>query len=484
LTDTAQPGGTANVLKSSEAPGLDPIQMANAVGTDGWPGEAIFDFLVYVEDGNVKGSTADSLTSTDGLVWTLKLRPNIKFSDGTAYDAAAVKFNILRLQDPANAAVRAIEASSIASMDILDPVTLKFTLKGKNGIFPKILALMPFIGSPKAIQEKGSAFSQSPVGAGPFMMKSWVRDSQMTLVRNPTYWNAPLPYLDQILFRTIPDDTERINTFCSGDGNFLYTPDNATVQPIVDQKCGLPNSLATNGGRMIFMNIKKAPFTDLRVRQAVQLGIDPNDFTKVVENGSVPGAKSIYAPTSPFFDSSAPQPAYDPTKAQQLFDQVAADNGGPVAFTLNTYNVPTYIKAATYLQGTLNKYKNVKVDIQVLAVTVQLGNIANGTFQASYFGQPFDDPDPVWLTRFSCDSKTTGFCDSQWDQALADSRASLDGNQRATIIKNAEKLLLRDIPVTVLENSYVWVFTAPNVNGFSYVTAGDVMWDRVWLKTH
>src|SRR4051812_5016917 len=93
----AQPGGTLTYLKVADGPGLDPIRISNSGNSDGPPAFMIYDMLVYsdLKDGQVKPQTAESLTSADALVWTLKIKPNIKFSDGTNYDAAAVKFNWL-----------------------------------------------------------------------------------------------------------------------------------------------------------------------------------------------------------------------------------------------------------------------------------------------------------------------------------------------------------------------------------------------------
>ena len=139
-------------------------------------------------------------------MWTLKLRPNIKFTDGTPFDAAAVKFNWQRLQDPNQRALLAAKANQMQSMDVIDTTTLRITLKEKNAQFPNSVVLMSFIGSPTAIQQRGNQFAGNPVGAGSFQFKSWVRNSALTLVRNPNYWNAPLPYLDQIVFKPVSEE--------------------------------------------------------------------------------------------------------------------------------------------------------------------------------------------------------------------------------------------------------------------------------------
>src|SRR5205085_7917105 len=115
------------------------------------------------------------------------------------------KFNFDRMADPANNGRRAGLAQAMDKKEVVDATTLRITLKSKSAVFPASLALMPFVGSPKAIQEKGDRFNSDPVGAGPFVLKSWTRDSQAVFDRNPTYWNFPLPYLDRIIFKPIVD---------------------------------------------------------------------------------------------------------------------------------------------------------------------------------------------------------------------------------------------------------------------------------------
>src|SRR5262249_11293553 len=146
--------------KTADIASIDPVRVTNSGASDGFLSDAVYDMLVYsdVKTGKIVPQTAESLISTDAVVWTLKLRPNIKFSDGTAYDAAAVKFNYLRLQDPANAANRAAQANLIGQMDVIDPLTLKITLKAKNAVFPVAMTLIPFIASPTAVQAQGASY--------------------------------------------------------------------------------------------------------------------------------------------------------------------------------------------------------------------------------------------------------------------------------------------------------------------------------------
>ena len=153
-------------------------------------------------------------------------------------------------------------------------------------MFPQIVALIPFIGSPKAIQEKGGNFMNDPVGAGPFTLKSWQRDSQMVFVRNPKYWDAPRPYVDQVVSKIVADESQRINTFNTENDSlmFLSTPQSADQ---ATKKGGISVPIILNGGTNIYFNTTKAPFNDVRLRQAIAMAIDRTDYAKVLYQGLI-----------------------------------------------------------------------------------------------------------------------------------------------------------------------------------------------------
>ena len=483
-----QPGGTLTYLKVADGPGLDPIKISNSGNSDGPPAFMIYDMLVYsdLKDGQVKPQTAESLTSSDALVWILKIKPNIKFSDGTVYDANAVKFNWLRLQDPNNTAMRAAQANQIASMDVTDPLTLKITLKSKNAVFPQVVALIPFIGSPAAIQAEGNdKFNNAPIGAGPFTLKEWIRDSRMVLVRNPTYWNAPRPYLDQVIARPIGDESQRINTFQTGDGNFMYT-NLAQSSVTLTNGGGVPYPAIINGGTLMYFNTRVKPFNDARARQAVTMAIDRNDMNKTDNGGVLAPMHSIFRDDSPFYDSSILQLQYDPVKAQQIFDQLATETGGPLQFNITSFNTGVYNLALPYIQAKLNSYKNVKVTVEPEASAVHQTRVPKGDFQAALYASPFDDPEPTFTSIYTCGAagSPTGFCDSKFDADVVDQRETLDAQKRIADIKDMQKIIYAQAPVFFFEKRAAWDFAAPNVQDVTLVNDGLALYDRIWIKTH
>jgi peptide/nickel transport system substrate-binding protein len=481
-----QPGGTITYLKVADVQGYDPTLIANSGNSDGGVAFMVFDMLAYSDpaDGQVKPQTAQSLTSSDAIVWTLKLRPNIKFSDGTPYDAAAVKFNWARLADPANAATRAAQAQLIQSMDVIDAQTLKITLKAKNAVFPQAVALIPFIASPTALQAKGANFRSEPVGAGPFTLKSWVRDSQAIFQRNPNYWNAPLPYVDQVIAKPIADDSQRINTFKSGDANLIYVNVSQSAQQ-AQAAGGVPYPAIINGGTNIFFNTRKAPFNDVRARQAITYAIDRGEMSKLMDNGVLPTQDSVFRKESPFYDPNITQLPYDPKKAQQLFDQLAADTGGPLTFTLVSFNTGNYLTAAQYLQGKLGSYNNVKVTIDYAASAAQQARVNKGDFTAALYSQPFDDPEPIWTSIFTCGAAAspTGWCDSRFDSLVVGQREALDGATRVADLKEAQKIFYDQVPSMYFQRRAAWLFSIPAMQDLQWVNDGLPMFDRMWLKS-
>jgi ABC-type transport system substrate-binding protein len=178
---------------------------------------------------------------------------------------------------------------------------------------------------------------------------------------------------------------------------------------------------------------------------------------------------------------------YDPTKAQQLFDQVAADNGGqPLTFTLTAFNTGIYLPASQYIQSKLSNFKNVKVSIVLEASNVHQNNANTGNFTGALYATPFDDPEPTWTSIFDCNNPAspTGFCNQQYQTDEADQRTTLDPKKRVADISDMQKIIYSQVPVFYFEHRAAWDFSAPNVQNVHLVNDGLALYDRMWIKTH
>src|SRR5262249_51467250 len=148
-----------------------------------------------------------------------------KFTDGTTLDANAVKFNWSRIGAPESAAQQKRFAAPIQSIDVVDPLTLKITLTGPLGSFPENVVALSSIASPTALQKYGADYGTSPdstVGAGPFKLSEFIRGNKITMVRNPSYWNKPKPYIDTLTFLVgLTDTGQQYNAFQTGQVQVL-----------------------------------------------------------------------------------------------------------------------------------------------------------------------------------------------------------------------------------------------------------------------
>jgi peptide/nickel transport system substrate-binding protein len=386
----AKQGGTLTYLALEDVSSMDPVTMpGTTVTTSGLRAAPIFDSLLNENSttGAVEPGLLTSWTSTDQATWTLKVRPNVRFSDGTPFDAAAIKFNWDRLADPANHSPALAIMKTISSATVTDPSTLTVTLANPNSAFPVLIAewSLNYIGSPTAIQKEGTGFGTAPVGAGPFTMTSWVMNAQMALAKNPNYWNAPLPHLNSVVIKVIPDETQRYNSLLTGAGQAEFTLAPQTVTQAQSAGMKAQNNTLQGGYDLVF-NQKQAPFDDIRARQAFALSVDVNKMSSIINN---PAATTLFTQTSPFYAAVA-TPSPDHAKAQALFDQIAAEQGHPVTFTIN--GSPAVQNHVDFLISQFTGYNNVKVTSQIVATTARIPQVIAGNFQVTIQGTQFINP--------------------------------------------------------------------------------------------
>ncbi len=362
-------GGEMTIINGSDIKSWDPAIIG---GT--YPGgpmdmlDAVYGFLVYVDvDGKVQGGMAKSLTSSDAKVWTLTLRDGVTFTDGTAYDAEAIKFNWERQASPDTLSPsQGFVASWIGGVKIVDPLTIEITLPKPDRNFGSSLAqLAPFIASPQALKAAKTKTDIKPVGAGPFLLDSWNQGVSMTMKRNPKYFDQPRPYLDTLKFAIIPETNSRIATVVQGGATMMagypyQFGSNAKAAGIATREIPIP------GLYRAYFNQKSGAFTDHRARQAFYEAINPSKLMQAytqVSGYDIP--TNYFTKSSPFYDPADKLPTYNPEHAQELFDALAND-GKPFDIKLVTYSNSDLKRLASYIQQSLSAYENVKVEVQLV----------------------------------------------------------------------------------------------------------------------
>ncbi len=183
-------GGTADVLQPAEPRSLDPASLSNTFSHQPVVGNALYGTLMInnLDTFEIEYKMATDFSTADGgTTFTLTLQPGLTFTDGTPLDASAVKFNWDRLRDPALGSTAIRQAAQVTNSEVVDPTTLTITLAAPNPHFPQGMlgTSMNWIASPAALQKGQAAFDENPVGAGPFTLTEWTRQSVIELEKNP-----------------------------------------------------------------------------------------------------------------------------------------------------------------------------------------------------------------------------------------------------------------------------------------------------------
>lgn len=484
-------GGTLTYLQTSEGSGFSPTIATFNANVNGNRLGLIFDSLFWApaSDGTFAPRIGQSITSGDGVTWILKLRPNVKFSDGTAFDANAVKLNFEFHAIVANRSILRTQADQIDRMNVVDPLTLEIALKARNTQFDALLARqMSFIFSPKAMTDKGiDKFNSEPVGAGPFLLKEWSRDNQQVYVRNPNYWDAPKPYLDSIVIRVITDHGQRVDTFKSGRGDVWYGSDSSQAGSLLDEKSLSAVIQGLQGGTGMVLNHSRAPFDDVRMRQAVQLAFNRNDFNKILYGGKAVMVDTFLTKGSVLYDPLAEQPCCDPTKAQRLVNEYTADKtaGRPVTFTMT---VPAALRnEGEYLQQVFNtQLRNVNASLDIVdtpTLAARITTPATRNFQLGLTAQNFFEPELEFYGQYRGGSSlnVVGFNDSQMNAVLDRLRENrLITSRKAQFGAAVQVLFDQAVMVYTRRQTLFHIFDPEKVKGYAAWSDNLVDWAALW----
>ncbi|SDG34283.1 ABC transporter substrate-binding protein [Pseudonocardia oroxyli] len=474
-------GGTLTLLNQAETQGINPTKMGvslTATRGDGLAGFSIFGGLVLQDAaGNLQMSMAESLQTADNTTWTLKLRPGLVFTDGTPFDAAAVKSNWERhgAQGSTSFALPVVRAMS--ALNVVDDRTLQIVLAAPNGQWPRSLATYPinFIASPTSLE----ATPDAPLGAGPFVLKEWLRDDHMTLVKNPKYFDAPRPYLDEIVIRPIPDSQQKYNALVSGQGQIMHDSVDFQLASTAEAAGFQVLRTAVGGAQGFVFNEKRAPFNDVRVRKAVQLGVDLNLLNELVQGGKADLATTMAPVGTTFYDASTQYPPANRAEAQRLIDEAVAANGGPIKFSILT--VTRTRSTAEGVQTLLSELKGLEVSVNAQATT-QAAVVA-GDYDMGITGFFLADPEPVLYDGFNSKSPRNfmGYSNPEVDAALVKGRSSGDEAERKAAYATVQRALVADMPFLPLWRVPSAMMYTSKVQGVKTIADGLVRIDEVWL---
>jgi peptide/nickel transport system substrate-binding protein len=445
-------GGSLTVLEDSSFAGSWPTGLDPATNTTGGANismqQAIYGGLFLLRanpDGSnarVEGEQAESGTlSADGKTLTVKLRPDIKFSDGTPLDAQAVVTNWQRdLQSTCTC--KPTWQLAPDGIKVVDPLTVSLTFTAPNAA---VLASFPasnvnWIASPTALQQMGpDAFKIKPVGAGPFTVVDDKLNSQLVLKKNPTFFKQGLPHLDNLTFQAIGGDQPAYQALLAGQAQAY---EGMNTIPLIEQAKGNGNLTVTSepptSPYNIQLNTKTAPFDNEKARQAIYAATDFDAIAKGLFKGAYPVSKSFTAPGGLFYPLDVPNyQGFDLNKAKQLVQEL----GG---LTINLGTISNYVakQVMTALQTQWQK-AGINVTTSDLQLSALVQQFSSGQWQAMLQTAGAWDPAAgVGVSfRYSSRSPFSGVNDPDLDNLLNQAAGVTDQSQRKDLYTKAAQLI-------------------------------------------
>jgi ABC-type transport system substrate-binding protein len=484
-TEPSQPhkGGSVTMLIGTDARSMDPAAATTQPTAEGNQLGAVYDRLFMVIDGKLTPRLALSATpSKDLLTWTVKLRPGVKFSDGTAFDATAVKANWDRHQSTPTSLCRSA-LTGFQSWAVVDPLTLKVTLNSPIGDpFPGLLqGCLGVIASPAALQAYGSRYGTSPdttVGAGPFLLKEWVRNDHETFARNANYWDTGKPRLDSMTLKVVTDPQQRVSSILTNQSDMTFF--GVVDAGIAQVKAAGNNCPAVTqyGGTGFAMNMTHAPFDDVRMRQAFAYATDQEDLSQKATGGVAQPLTTFFPKGSPFYDQNVTQKTDNLTKAQKLVDAYIAEKGTPPP--INFVMADGFRAFGLVLAQQWSRLKGVTVNVNQVLSSAASQALAQGTFDVAASGTQGVDPDDGGANslynklRTGSSANAARFSDPAVDSLLDHARSTTDDSVRKDDYSKVVQVMFDKVPYVMAYRVYQPVCSSKSVTGLRLFDSGDV----------
>lgn len=437
---------------------------------------SVYDTLVRFREGSftVEPGLATSWTiSADGLQYTFKLRQGVTFHDGTAFNAEAVKFTYDRLLDAKHPYAftgpfpfAGFYYGAIKQVDIVDASTVRFTLKRPYSPLLNNLTLNTGrIVSPAGVKKWGKEFASHPVGTGPFTFVQWEKNVRIVLRANPAYWGGA-PKLDRLIFRPLPEEQTRVTELLSGGVDFIVDvpPDN------IDQIRRDPRfDFYQEPGPHVWwvtLNVRKKPFTDVRVRRAVNYAVNKDAIvrnilksTATVSSGPIPPAI-----TWAYTDQVAKYP-YDPGRALKLLQEAGYGSGFSAVFWIP--------ESGSGMQSPKTMAQAIQADLAAVGIRVSIQTFEWGAYLGKYgkgMGAEADmaalsfmlDPgDPAPMLSLIMDGGAlppngfnAGFYkNSEVDRLLEAATRTVSLRQRGDLYRTMQKIVADEAPWIFIDHS-------------------------------
>ena len=444
--------------------------------------------------------------SADSLTWTLNLRDDVTWHDGEPFTSEDVKFTYDMIMMEGTDVRSRVGWDSIESVETPDDQTVVFKFKGVDAPFLWRLTRAPILpehilGGLTAEEFNAHDWFRAPVGTGPFMFKEWMAGDHITLVKNPNYFIEGQPYLDEVVYRIVPDANTLLNMSETGEVDVQLRVGDDLAE-LLD---GMPDvdrlTVQSVTPWLLWINNNHPLFQDVRTRQAMAMGFDKDiiargifrNMSDVVDGPISPQLGAYYNPDIAKF-------RYDPEKAAALLEEVGwkdedgdgireahgiegVEDGTPFSFeTANLVGQQIRIQLLSLIHAQW-KQLGLDAEINLVDVATMFGDMhPNNNFETSYsYIGRYADPDigALYLDReeFSNKGNYVGYSNPKVDELILASQQTADQDKRAEYLKEAQAYIAEEVPQIFIAWRANTTALNERVKGYQPAPSHDELWN-------
>jgi peptide/nickel transport system substrate-binding protein len=498
-TATAAPPKDAMVIGLLAEPvTMDPPQITDLNSTRVI--KRMFEGLTAQELGTYKivpGLAQSWDISKDGLTYTFRLRPNVKFHDGTPLTAEAVKFCFdrqLNDQGPfyATGTYPYVKGflGNVAGVEVVNPTTVQIRLKSPLTPFLQYLAHHSlYIYSPDALKKWGKDIVKHPVGTGPFKLETWEPGVRVVLARNDQYWGGA-PKVRQAIYVPIIEAQARLSAIKTGEIDLTMDvpPDSlADLRKDPDVVVAETNSSAV---WYVALNTRHPALKDKRVRQALNYAVQKEAIIRDILKGTAIVATTPLSPVyGAYHEDKTIRYPYDPEKAKALLKEAGFASGFDV-----TFYVP---ESGSGMQSPVEMGTVIQANLAAVGVRAKIQTMEWGAYLKKYLDAPdmaemswnpsIGDPDHMMYMLLSSDrfppAFNAGFYQNpRVDELLRKGRTTIEEKERIPLYKEAQRLVVEDAPWIFVDHGKQVIVYRKRVQGFKLHPNFDLVLTQVWLQ--
>lgn len=496
-------GSTSSTTQKSSGPktlvfsqSADPRGLDPAYVDDGESAKVmcnIYEGLVKYKNGSTEIEpclATDWKISDDGLQYTFNLRKDVKFQDGTPFNADAVVFNVQRQLPPKatdDMPYASFTYGPVAKIEKTGDYSVKFTLSSKYTPFLANLAmtLAAPILSPTAVAKYNGKLMENPVGTGPYSFVSWDKNQSIKLKKFDGYWGTKAN-ADTLVYKFTKENSVRASDLMTGGTDIIDGVDPNDIAKLKSSNMKIYQEDGMNINYMAF-NCSRAPFNDPKLREAISHAINRDELVKYLYQGYASVANSPLPSFIPGYDKTVQPYNYDVEKAKQLLKEAGKSDLKVKIITYSNarpYNSVGGQKLAEAVQNYLSKI-GVTATIDTYNWTDYKTKVGNGEGDIFFYGWIGDNGDADnFLSLFdSKEIKSTlneaKYTNPEVDTLLAKGRELPNGAERNKVYAQIQQIVAKDAPWVPISHSQVLAAYSPKVTGFSIHPTGSIFFSGV-----